>query len=139
FCDGAPLGDDAVLGQPPLLDGCTLTLTEAAPRPPRRTRTTTGDAGCLLQVVSGPDAGRAVPLAAGGVVVGRGFGAGLELADPDVSRRHVMIRPARGSTGAADQGAGAVLGYLRDLGSTNGTVIEGSDGGMPVAGTEVQL
>jgi transcriptional regulator with GAF, ATPase, and Fis domain len=67
---------------------------------------------CRLEVVSGPDAGRALELAAPSILVGRG-GTNLELTDRKVSAVHLEIR--------LDE-----HGYkLRDMGSTNGTFVWG--------------
>jgi Protein of unknown function (DUF3662)/Inner membrane component of T3SS, cytoplasmic domain len=57
--------------------------------------------------------GERIPLAAGPVVIGRMPGCEVVLADANVSRRHAEIAPA---------GGGFVV---RDLGSTNGTKVNG--------------
>ena len=88
----------------------TITSTihsEALPgthRPPR----------VQLVVVDGPDAGRAVALESRPVVVGSGAGCDLVLHDDRVSRRHLEVSREGGRW------------LVRDLGSTNGTVYEGS-------------
>ena len=69
---------------------------------------------CQLVVVEGPDRGRAVPLDAVEVLAGTGDECALVLSDPRVSRRHLAVRPE----------AGAYV--VRDLGSSNGTLFEGS-------------
>ena len=69
--------------------------------------------GGLLEVVEGSDAGVQVPLV-DAVEVGRHPGATLVLDDPEVSRHHARIRPTAN---------GAVV---EDLGSTNGTYVNGS-------------
>ncbi len=67
---------------------------------------------CRLEVVAGPDAGRSVEIAAPAIVIGRGE-VDLALTDKRVSALHCQIRLEDG-------------GYrLRDLGSTNGTVVWG--------------
>ncbi|MEV6026240.1 FHA domain-containing protein [Streptomyces sp. NPDC052036] len=97
------------LGEPPLLDGAVLTLgapAEPGPEP--------DEDAAQLQVVAGPDAG-GVHLLHGGVArIGRSADADVPLDDPDVSRLHCAV------TVAAD---GRVS--VADLGSTNGTVLDG--------------
>ena len=68
-----------------------------------------------LQVRTGPDAGTAVELPGEGpFVLGRQQGSDLVVRDARASRQHVELAPA---------GDGVVL--LRDLGSANGTVVDG--------------
>ena len=67
-----------------------------------------------LVVVDGPDTGRYAPIAEAPLVVGSDPGCDLVLSDSSVSARHLEI--------AADGGHFAI----RDLGSKNGTVYEGS-------------
>ncbi len=97
------------LGEPPLLDGAVLTLgapAEPGPEP--------DEDAAQLHVVAGPDAG-GVHLLHGGVIrIGRSADADVPLDDPDVSRLHCAV------TVAAD---GRVS--VADLGSTNGTVLDG--------------
>ncbi|OIJ86989.1 FtsK/SpoIIIE domain-containing protein [Streptomyces colonosanans] len=97
------------LGEPPLLDGAVLTLgapTEPGPEP--------DEDAAQLHVVAGPDAG-GVHLLHGGVIrIGRSADADVPLDDPDVSRLHCAV------TVGAD---GRVS--VADLGSTNGTVLDG--------------
>ena len=57
------------------------------------------------------------PLEPPGVVVGRGSEADLRINDPGVSRRHVEIR--------VQQGGDRIRVEAVDLGSTNGTVVDG--------------
>jgi FHA domain-containing protein len=57
------------------------------------------------------------PLDAPGVVIGRGTNADLRIDDPGVSRRHVEFR--------VQAGAGAPSVSIVDLGSTNGTTVNG--------------
>jgi pSer/pThr/pTyr-binding forkhead associated (FHA) protein len=71
-----------------------------------------------LRVVSGPAAGETVALDRE-IVVGR-EGADLTIDDPELSRRHVAIRPA---------GQGV---EIEDLGSMNGTFVNGSRASEPV-------
>ncbi|MDT4894617.1 MAG: segregation ATPase FtsK/SpoIIIE, family, partial [Pseudonocardiales bacterium] len=64
-------------------------------------------------VVGGTDSGAAAELPAGGLVVGRSPHCALPVTDEKVSRRHLQID-------AHDSGV-----YIRDLGTTNGTTVEG--------------
>jgi hypothetical protein len=57
------------------------------------------------------------PLEPPGVVIGRGTEADLRVSDPGVSRRHIEIR--------LRPGADSVTVLLYDLGSTNGTRVDG--------------
>ena len=68
-----------------------------------------------LKVLKGPDKGTTVTLEQDEILIGGADGAHLRLTDPTVSRNHCVIRlTAKGP-------------LLRDLGSTNGTRIEGVD------------
>ena len=67
-----------------------------------------------LVIAGGPDAGRRFALAAGEHVVGRGPGADLTLPDRSMSRRHLVLRV--GTSGVT----------VADLGSSNGTYLEGA-------------
>jgi len=74
-----------------------------------------------LRVVDGPDAGLEIDLPSIGVVVGTEPACDVVLADPFVSRRHCSIAPhAQGFT-------------IADLGSRNGTSIDGVAVGKVVA------
>jgi S-DNA-T family DNA segregation ATPase FtsK/SpoIIIE len=66
-----------------------------------------------LRVVSGPDAGRDLPLARGAITIGRSPACDLVLHDPRVSRRHALLDIA---------GNGA---SVADAGSTHGTTLDG--------------
>ncbi len=72
----------------------------------------TGTAPVILEVN-----GERHPLNPPGIVVGRGSEAGLRINDPGVSRRHVEIR--------VDVSGGQVTVSAIDLGSTNGTSMDG--------------
>ena len=79
----------------------------------------------ILEVVEGPDAGQRVELVLGDdIEVGRSLpephGRGLELNDGEVSRQHLRIR-------MQDRG----LALLEDLGSRNGTVVNGREAHGP--------
>jgi hypothetical protein len=99
------------LGEPPLLDGAVLSLgAPAQPEP----HPELDEAPTQLHVVAGPDAGGVHLLHGGQITVGRSADADVPLDDPDVSRMHCAV------TVAAD---GRVS--VADLGSTNGTVLDG--------------
>jgi len=72
------------------------------------------DTGIWLRVEHGPDAGRSLSVSSGGVyLIGRD-GADIPLQDPKVSRKHAEL---------GLYGPGALL--VRDLASTNGTLLNG--------------
>ncbi|MEV4743478.1 FtsK/SpoIIIE domain-containing protein [Streptomyces sp. NPDC049555] len=103
------------LGEPPLIDGAVLAL--GAPAGPEHPPVA-GAADARLHVVSGPDAGGVHLLHGGEVRIGRSSTADIPLDDPDVSRLHCAVT-------VADDGAVT----LCDLGSTNGTRLDGEDVG----------
>jgi S-DNA-T family DNA segregation ATPase FtsK/SpoIIIE len=108
FCGDTVLSDDAALGEPPLLQGAVLTVDRADHREPR---------GLLeLHVVAGPDSGAVHRLAPGEHGVGRAAEASVRLDDPDVSRLHALLRVAAAGSGGTT---------VHDLGSTNGTELDG--------------
>ncbi|MFE1753504.1 FHA domain-containing protein [Streptomyces anandii] len=99
------------LGEPPLLDGAVLSLgAPAEPEP----HPELDDAPTQLHVVAGPDAGGVHLLHGGQITVGRSADADVPLDDPDVSRVHCAV------TVDPD---GRVS--VSDLGSTNGTELDG--------------
>ena len=125
---GELLDETSRLGAPPLLDGVSLRLVDRSTwRPPR---TTSALAATELAVVGGPDAGRTRALTAGAHTVGRSD-ADLTLADPALSRRHLLL----------DVGPHGVR--ARDLGSENGTRLDGralpEDGGRVDLGAVLEL
>ncbi len=61
------------------------------------------------------------PLGPPGVVVGRGTDADIRINDPGVSRRHIEFDVSMSPTGGKD----ALRIEVRDLGSTNGMLIDG--------------
>ncbi|MCA9606955.1 MAG: sigma 54-interacting transcriptional regulator, partial [Myxococcales bacterium] len=69
--------------------------------------------GATLHVVEGPDTGLEVEVGAGVVRVGTSADNELTLTDPAASRRHLEIRFTRSEP------------RIRDLGSTNGTFVDG--------------
>ncbi|MFI2611465.1 FtsK/SpoIIIE domain-containing protein [Kitasatospora sp. NPDC018619] len=103
--------EHTLLGHPPLLDGAVLSLNEADP-----TADDPDDAPAAaeLRVVGGPDAGGVHRLHGREIRIGRSAEADVPLDDPDVSRLHLSLH-------LAEDGRLSV----RDLGSTNGTTLEG--------------
>lgn len=85
--------------------------------PPQPRRPEPDSAGHRLRVVTGRDAGREVPLAGSRVVVGRLPDCDLALDEPTVSRRHAAF-VRRGDEW-----------WVVDLGSTNGTRVNGHAAG----------
>ncbi|GAA2739231.1 FtsK/SpoIIIE domain-containing protein [Pedococcus aerophilus] len=111
---GEAIDPAARLGAPPLLTGASLTLLprnllhDSTSRTEGARRST-----MLLAVTHGPDCGRSVDLRSGSLTVGRSEEADLCLDDPGLSRLHAKLRvEADGVT-------------LQDLGSTNGTTVDG--------------
>ncbi|MFJ3207083.1 FHA domain-containing protein [Streptomyces flaveolus] len=102
----------STLGEPPLIDGAVLCL--GAPGEPDP-HTEPADVPAQLHVVAGPDAGGVHLLHGGQIRLGRSADADVALDDPDVSRMHCAV------TVAAD---GRVS--VADLGSTNGTTLDGT-------------
>jgi len=97
---GLPLGS-AALRHGALLGLGPPTAPSATPQGPLE-----------LQVTGGPDAGRRLPLERGVHVVGRADGCSVRIPDPDISRGHLEIRVGDGTV------------EVRDLGSTNGSVLD---------------
>lgn len=95
----------------------------------RQPRPDTAAASHRLRVLSGQDAGRELPLTGTRVVAGRLPGCDLALDDPTVSRRHAAF-VRRGEEW-----------WVVDLGSTNGTRINGHPAGEHVLapGDRVEL
>ncbi|MFI9158283.1 FtsK/SpoIIIE domain-containing protein [Kitasatospora aureofaciens] len=103
--------EHTLLGHPPLLDGAVLSLNEPDP-----TADDPDDAPAAaeLRVVGGPDAGGVHRLHGREIRIGRSGEADVPLDDPDVSRLHLALH-------LGEDGRIAV----RDLGSTNGTTLDG--------------
>ncbi|MGW7084071.1 FHA domain-containing protein [Streptomyces sp. NPDC054871] len=99
------------LGEPPLIDGAVLSLGSPAEPGPEL-----AGAAAQLHVVAGPDAGGVHLLHGGQIRVGRSADADVPLDDPDVSRLHCAV------TLTPD---GQVT--VTDLGSTNGTTVDGRE------------
>ncbi|MFE2644664.1 FHA domain-containing protein [Streptomyces nigra] len=102
----------STLGEPPLTDGAVLSLgAPAAPEP----HPELDEAPTQLHVVAGPDAGGVHLLHGGEIRIGRSADADVPLDDPDVSRLHCAV-----TVGANGRVA------VADLGSTNGTTLDGT-------------
>ncbi|MGW6060884.1 FHA domain-containing protein [Streptomyces sp. NPDC055189] len=99
------------VGEPPLIDGAVLSLGSPAEPGPEL-----ASAAAQLHVIAGPDAGGVHLLHGGQIRVGRSADADVPLDDPDVSRLHCAV------TLTPD---GQVT--VTDLGSTNGTTVDGRD------------
>jgi pSer/pThr/pTyr-binding forkhead associated (FHA) protein len=84
------------------------------PRPPaaKKTRRTRGEPR-VLTITQGSQAGQSADLADGVILIGRGVDAQLNLDDDYVSTRHARV--VSGENGI----------YLEDLGSTNGSYVNG--------------
>ncbi|MDT9689342.1 FHA domain-containing protein [Streptomyces sp. P9(2023)] len=105
------------LGEPPLVDGAILTL-----HGPGEDELPGEDPSARLHVVAGPDAGGVHLLHPGPIRIGRSLDADVPLDDPDVSRVHCTVT-------VGDDGRVTVA----DLGSTNGTTLDGTPvGDRPV-------
>ncbi|MFD6193539.1 FHA domain-containing protein [Streptomyces sp. NPDC060275] len=102
----------STLGEPPLIDGAVLCL--GAPGEPDP-HTEPADVPAQLHVVAGPDAGGVHLLHGGQIRLGRSADADVALDDPDVSRMHCAVTV----------GPGARVS-VADLGSTNGTTLDGT-------------
>ncbi|HEY3629914.1 MAG TPA: FHA domain-containing protein, partial [Jatrophihabitantaceae bacterium] len=101
------LPPQALLGGPGLRNGDVLQLGQPGERD------LTAGAVLRVHVTGGPDAGLIVPLPRGVTTVGRGPTCDVTLTDPDVSRQHAALTVST---------AGVTV---RDLGSTNGTRLDG--------------
>ncbi|MFI6948263.1 FHA domain-containing protein [Streptomyces sp. NPDC050422] len=99
------------LGEPPLVDGAVLSL-----QVPGEDETPDDTVPAQLHVIAGPDAGGVHLLHGGQIRIGRSADADVPLDDPDVSRLHCAVTvSAEGRVSVAD------------LGSTNGTSLDGTD------------
>ncbi|MGW4220795.1 FHA domain-containing protein [Streptomyces bacillaris] len=99
------------LGEPPLVDGAVLSL-----QVPGEDEATDDVVPAQLHVVAGPDAGGVHLLHGGQIRIGRSAEADVPLDDPDVSRLHCAVT-------VAEDGRVSVA----DLGSTNGTSLDGTE------------
>lgn len=102
--------------QPPVppspYEGQTVLQSPPTP-PPSDQQARRGHPQVMLEVN-----GRRRPINPPGVVLGRGTDADIQINDPGVSRRHAEIR-------LMPEGPGGVRVVLVDLGSTNGTLVNG--------------
>ncbi|MEW2488844.1 FHA domain-containing protein [Streptomyces sp. NPDC048411] len=99
------------LGEPPLVDGAVLSL-----QVPGEDEAAADAVPAQLHVVAGPDAGGVHLLHGGQILIGRSADADVPLDDPDVSRLHCAVT-------VSENGAVSVA----DLGSTNGTSLDGTE------------
>jgi hypothetical protein len=93
-------------------DGQTV-MQSAPPPPQQQPPPRRGHPQVMLEVN-----GRRRPVNPPGVVLGRGTDADIQINDPGVSRRHAEIR-------LMPEGPGGIRVVLVDLGSTNGTLVNG--------------
>jgi hypothetical protein len=98
------------LGEPPLIDGVVLSVGAPAEPGP-----VVDESAHRLHVVAGPDAGGVHFLHGGRIHIGRSADADIPLDDPDVSRLHCAVT-------VTEDGRVSVA----DLGSTNGTTLDGT-------------
>lgn len=103
------LADNTPLGRPPLVDGALVTVGGPGPASP-------AVGSPELRVVGGPDAGGVHLLRQGTVRIGRAPEAEIRLGDPDLSRLHAELTITPGAGGQV---------HVSDLGSTNGTTLDG--------------
>ncbi len=101
--------DDLTTGRFRVRSKAVARVSQAGPDP---TETQVRRATAILDVN-----GERLPLAAPGIVVGRGNDADLRVNDPGVSRRHVEFR--------VTEDAGGPRVSVHDLGSTNGVLVNG--------------
>jgi DNA segregation ATPase FtsK/SpoIIIE, S-DNA-T family len=108
--DGRFCHADLALSEIGLYEGALIVPADAVPesRDPAA-------AALELRVIAGFDAGRRLPLSAGGVVVGRDPECDLIVGDDGVSREHLRVQPSPGGLRAT----------VTDLESVNGTWVEG--------------
>ncbi|MFJ8887427.1 FHA domain-containing protein [Streptomyces sp. NPDC102402] len=99
------------LGEPPLVDGTVLSL-----QVPGEDEAVDDAVPARLHVIAGPDAGGVHLLHGGQIRIGRSSEADVPLDDPDVSRLHCAVT-------VSDDGRVSVA----DLGSTNGTSLDGAE------------
>ncbi|MFD0023550.1 FHA domain-containing protein [Streptomyces sp. NPDC058382] len=99
------------LGEPPLVDGAVLSLQS-----PGEDETVDDAVPARLHVIAGPDAGGVHLLHGGRIRIGRSAEADVPLDDPDVSRLHCAVT-------VSEDGRVSVA----DLGSTNGTSLDGAE------------
>ena len=127
---GTVLPGDALLGRSPLVDGAALTFGPHPTGDPPSGLASRGSP-VVLTVTHGPDAGRTIDVVPGRLTLGRSPDADVTIADPLLSRIHVELR-------ADEFGV-----HVRDLGSTNGTRLDGAlihrDGAAVPPGARLHL
>ncbi len=102
--DGKYVDPEAAVGSSPLLHGSRISTGYSRPVPGN---------GWHLVAVAGPDTGAWAAIGQEWSSVGRGRRCGLSVADPAMSNRHFRISECDGEV------------MIEDLGSTNGTLLEG--------------
>ena len=125
FVNGRQIYEPVLLeGGERLRFGDTVVSVRGAPR---RAGTLVAEVGAWLTIDSGPDSGRTVKATGPQFVIGRDPAADLPIADQNASRRH-----------AALEVTGLDRAVLTDLGSTNGTTVDGVrvDGPVELRGGE---
>jgi DNA segregation ATPase FtsK/SpoIIIE, S-DNA-T family len=111
FIDGRFCHVDLALSEIGLYEGARIQAADGAPH----AREEVSEAALELRVIAGFDAGRRFPLPSTGLVAGRDSDCDVVLADEGVSRRHLRVQPSQGGLRAT----------VTDLGSVNGTWVEG--------------
>ena len=114
--DGRFCHADLALDEIGLHEGARVGLATSAPA-----TAAPANAALELRVVAGLDCGQRTPLSPGGSIVGRDDDGTLAMSDVGVSRRHLRIEPSPGGLRAT----------LTDLGSVNGSWVEGHRIGEP--------
>jgi DNA segregation ATPase FtsK/SpoIIIE, S-DNA-T family len=108
YIDGRRLASDDPAGRSGLRPGAIVGFS------PQGTAATTRNGPTQLRIVGGPDAGGVVALQDGQIPVGRAAAGGIRLAhDGNASRRHALLHVRGGQVA------------VEDLGSTNGTWVDG--------------
>ena len=108
--DGRFCHADLALSEIGLYEGARIVPADAVPDPRDPPA-----ASLELRVIAGYDAGRRLPLSAGGVMIGRDPECDLVIGDDGVSREHLRVEPSPGGLRAT----------VTDLESVNGTWVEG--------------
>ncbi|MFG1606759.1 FtsK/SpoIIIE domain-containing protein [Actinoplanes sp. NPDC049265] len=127
FTGGRPLDPRVSIADSPLVAGAVISVGAPGPDTDAMIPVYAG----ALRVLSGPDAGTTAHFTPGRHEVRRGTTGTAVLRDPEMSRRHAQLD-------VAPDGRAAVV----DLGSTNGTLVEGRNATAPVplaAGQTVEM
>jgi S-DNA-T family DNA segregation ATPase FtsK/SpoIIIE len=115
WIDGRPVAGSVALDQSGLLTGSTVAGAD-------QHISTVDQPVAAVRVIGGLDAGLRLPVGPGPVLIGRGSTAAVRLTDTGAGREHCVIDIA-----------GAGRATVRDLGSSNGTDVNGVRVGGPVA------